>query len=112
MIRTDKNLPEEVSFAYVDFDFYEPTKLTLESLDKITPRGAVIIVDDYDFFSTGVKVAVDEWIEESNSDEIIYECLIPNARYGHFAVLTKKANKALRLTDIPLHSIAAGKLDR
>lgn len=97
LIHTDMNLPKEVSFAYVDFDFYEPIMLTLEFLHRITPAGAVIIVDDYDFFSTGAKAAVDEWIEKNNSIEIIYECFVPNTRYGYFAVLTKMANKRYKV---------------
>jgi len=89
LIHTDVSLPKEVSFAYVDFDFYEPIKITLEFLHRVTPKGAIIIIDDYDFFSTGVKTAVDEFLEERNSNEIIWEYIVPNARYGHFAVLTK-----------------------
>lgn len=86
----DSSLPEQVSFAYVDFDFYEPIKLTLGFLHRTTSIGAIIIVDDYDFFSTGVKTAVDEFLEEKNSTDVIYECLVPNTRYGHFAVLTRR----------------------
>ena len=84
-----RHLPEEVCFAYVDFDFYEPTRLTLDFLHRITPSGAIIIVDDYDYFSTGSKTAVDEFIEEKNMNEMQYECFVPNTRYGYFAVLTK-----------------------
>lgn len=83
------NLPKEVSFAYVDFDFYEPIKLTLDFLHGITSAGTIIIVDDYDFFSTGAKTAVDEFLEERNSSSVIYECMIPDTRYGHFAVITR-----------------------
>jgi len=90
LIHTDINLPKEVSFAYVDFDLYEPIKIALDFLHCITPIGAIIIVDDYDFFSTGAKSAVDEFIEERNTSRTIYECFVPNHRYGHFAVLTKK----------------------
>jgi len=90
VLHKDENLPEEVCFAYVDFDFYEPTKITLEFLHKTTPNGAMIIVDDYDFFSTGPKTAVDEFLEEKNSSAILYECLVPNTRYGCLAVLTKR----------------------
>ena len=90
LIHTDIGLPKEVSFAYVDFDFYEPIKITLEFLHRVTPTGAIIIVDDYDFFSTGVKAAVDEFVEERNSSELVYECFVPNPRYSHFAVLTKR----------------------
>lgn len=86
----DSMLPKEVSFAYVDFDFYEPIKLTLEFLHAITPRGAIIIIDDYNFFSTESKTAVDEFLQAKNSKEILYDCFVPNALYGYFAVLTKK----------------------
>ena len=95
VLRDDSSLPKEVSFAYVDFDFYDPIKLTLDFLHRRTSTGAIIIVDDYDFFSTGVKTAVDEFLEEKNSSAIIYECLVPDTRYGCFVVLTKGANKAL-----------------
>jgi O-methyltransferase len=93
LIHTDQNLPEEVCFAYVDFDFYEPIKVTLDFLHQITPIGAIVIVDDYDFFSVGSKTAVDEFIEEKNSSEMLYECFVPNTRYGYFAVLTKKGSE-------------------
>ena len=91
LLPKDRNLPKEVCFAYVDFDFYEPIKLALEFLHEITPCGAIIIVDDYDFFSTGSKAAVDEFLQEKNSNEMLYECFVPNTRYGYFAVLTKKS---------------------
>ena len=86
----DSNLPKEVSFAYVDLDLYEPIKLTLDFLHRTTSTDSIIIVDDYDFFSTGSKTAVDEFLEEKNSSAMIYECLVPNTRYGCFAVLTRR----------------------
>ncbi|HWR89727.1 MAG TPA: TylF/MycF/NovP-related O-methyltransferase [Dissulfurispiraceae bacterium] len=88
LIHEDKDLPGEVCFAYVDFDFYEPIKVALEFLHRVTSRGAIMIVDDYDFFSTGAKTAVDEFVEEKRS---IYECLIPDPCHGYFAVLSRKA---------------------
>jgi hypothetical protein len=89
VFKNDSNLPQQVSFAYVDFDFYEPVKLALDFLHQTTLAGAMIIVDDYDFFSTGVKAAVDEFLAEKNATSVIYECLVPNTGYGHFAVITK-----------------------
>jgi hypothetical protein len=89
LIHNDKNLPDTVCFAYVDFDFYEPIMVALEFLHKVTPEGAVIIVDDYDFFSTGAKTAVDEFVADKNSRGIRYDCHIPDIRYGYFAVLQK-----------------------
>lgn len=91
LIHEDTVLPKEVSFAYVDFDFYEPIKITLDFLHHVTPSGAIIIVDDYDFFSTGAKTAVDEFVDSKKSVGADYECFIPNTCYGHFAVLTKEA---------------------
>lgn len=90
VVQRDQNLPDKVCFAYVDFDYYEPTKIALEFLHRTTPSGAILIVDDYDYFSTGAKAAVDEFTRERNSHEICYACFVPDARYGHFAVLTKK----------------------
>jgi O-methyltransferase len=90
VLRDDPNLPQEVSFAYVDFDFYEPIKLTLDFLHRTASSGAMIVVDDYDFFSTGVKAAVDEFLAEKNSQAMNYECFVPNTRYGCFAVLTRR----------------------
>jgi hypothetical protein len=47
-------------------------------------------VDDYDYFSTGVKSAVDEFLEEMNMSSKVYECFVPDTLYGHFAVLTRE----------------------
>ena len=54
--------PKKIAFAYLDFDFYQPTLDVLNVIDKILIRNGIIIVDDYDFFS-GVKTAVDSWHE-------------------------------------------------
>ena len=56
-------LPKKVSFAYLDFDFYQPTLDSLNFLQIALNIGGIIIVDDYDFFSTGAKTATDEWLE-------------------------------------------------
>lgn len=88
-IHNDKNLPDAVCFAYVDFDFYEPIKIALAYLHKVMPCGAMIVVDDYNFFSIGAKTAVDEFVEEQNSTETLYELFVPDVRYGYFSVLTK-----------------------
>ncbi len=59
------NFPKEISFAYLDFDFYKPTKDVLEVINPLLKKNSQIIVDDYDFFSTGVKKAVDDWFDNS-----------------------------------------------
>ena len=59
-------IPSKVSFAYLDFDFYQPTFDALNMLEKeIIVKNGIIIVDDYDFFSTGVKKAVDYWMNKN-----------------------------------------------
>jgi O-methyltransferase len=56
--------PNEISFAYIDFDFYEPIKTGLTIVkDRLHPKG-IIVVDDYGFFSAGAQTAVDEFIQE------------------------------------------------
>lgn len=90
VLKHDLGLPRRVGFAYVDLDLYEPIRVTLDFLHQTTSTGAMIVVDDYDFFSTGAKTAVDEFLEEKNASAVIYECLVPNTRYGNFAVLTRR----------------------
>ena len=89
VLKEDSNLPKEVSVAFVDFDFYEPIKLALDFLHQIPSIGAIIVVHDYDGFVTGPKSAVDEFLTEKNVSEMIYECYVPDVRYGHMAILTR-----------------------
>ena len=90
VLTEDSNLPKKISFAYVDFDFYNPIKITLNFIHDVSSAGTIIIVDDYGFFSAGAKTAVDEFLEEMNTSETTYDCIVPDSRFGHFAVLTKK----------------------
>ena len=84
--KKDSGFPTKVSFAYIDFDFYEPIKIALEYLDTVSAVGAVFVVDDYDFFSTGVEKAVKEFLENRGDR---YELFVPEKVHGAFAVLTK-----------------------
>jgi O-methyltransferase len=79
-------LPEQVAFAYVDFDFYEPIKDALEFLDARMPAGGRIVVDDYGFFSEGAQLAVDQFVAAAG-DRYKFEMPLPFA--GHFCVLSK-----------------------
>ena len=54
------DLPTKVRFAYLDVDLYAPIKLALEWLASVMDAGAVVVVDDYGFFSSGVEQAVGE----------------------------------------------------
>lgn len=82
----NNKLPESVSFAYVDFDFYGPIKTTLEYLHPILSSRGIILVDDYSFFSTGVKKAVDRFVLDKKDN---YKINCPSNTYGHFIILEK-----------------------
>lgn len=76
--------PARVCFAYVDFDFYAPIAHALAYLDRhLTPNGR-IVVDDYDFFSTGAKTAVDEFVQRHDGR---YELVMPASFAGKFCLL-------------------------
>lgn len=80
--------PERVAFAYVDFDFYAPIRQALEYLDRTLSPGGWVVVDDYDFFSTGAKQAVDEFVARRGAD---YEFSRPLPFAGHFCLLRRRA---------------------
>jgi hypothetical protein len=84
---TKFDFPKQVSFAYVDFDFYNPIKVALEYLHNVLSHDGKIIVDDYGFFSEGAKTAVDEFLM-THPNEYRSELPIPSA--GKFIVLHKK----------------------
>ncbi len=88
IIKENVNLPDKVSFAFVDFDLYEPIRDALIILHDKTSRGAIIIVHDYGGFMTGPKSAVDEFLLEKNSIELTYEFSEPSF-YPFSAILTK-----------------------
>jgi len=85
VFEANNDLPQKVSFAYIDFDLFTPTRSALEFLLTRTDQGAIIIVDDYDFFSTGVKKAVDEFVLANPQ----FKIQIPHDDFGHFAVIKK-----------------------
>lgn len=80
--------PATVAFAYIDFDFYEPIRLALDYLERHLPVGGQIVVDDYDFFSTGAKAAVDEFMARRGA---AYAFRLPPAFAGHFCLLERRA---------------------
>jgi len=83
--------PDEVCFAYVDFDFYEPIAHALAYLDRHLSAHGRIVVDDYDFFSTGAKTAVDEFMHQHNNG---YELSLPKPFAGNFCLLRRKSSGA------------------
>ena len=83
-----ESLPDEVSFAYIDFDLYEPIMIALEYLGHHLSPGGIVIVDDYDHFSTGAKSAVDQFVLEHAEDDTRFTIRIPDRHYGAFAILS------------------------
>lgn len=53
---TYQELPDTISFALVDFDLYEPTKLALEEVYPRLSEGGVIVIDDYDHGAYGLSM--------------------------------------------------------
>ncbi len=81
-------LPTKVCFAYVDFDFYEPTLLALNLLDARLSEDGSILLDDYGYFSSGPETATQEFLQAKQGQ---YQLTIPPPFTSGFAVLTKKA---------------------
>lgn len=77
---------QQISFAYIDFDLYEPIRIALEFLNQRVAKGGTIIVDDYDFFSTGAKTAVDEFI---CTHKDYYSLEIPKECAGKFCIIQR-----------------------
>jgi hypothetical protein len=87
--KTIKNFkfPKIVAFAYLDFDFYEPILDVLKTIEKKLIKNSIIIVDDYDFFSSGVKKAVDEWLKPRKKK---FNFKIFKSSQSSFIKITKK----------------------
>lgn len=79
--------PSPVCFAYVDFDFYEPIAHALAYLDTHLAPGGRIVVDDYDFFSTGAKTAVDEFLQRTAGR---WQMELPQGFAGKFCLLRRR----------------------
>ncbi len=82
-----KKLPDKVCFSYVDFDFYNPILVALRFLGEHLVDGGFIVVDDYDYFSSGAKTAVEEFLKEQNGK---FTIILPHKFAGHFCILEKR----------------------
>ena len=77
---------ESLAVFRLDGDLYESTMDALVAREPKVSEGGFVIVDDYDFFSTGAKTAVDEFTaDHANS----WSVTIAPREYGHYAVLTR-----------------------
>lgn len=87
VIKNCKKLPKEICFAYVDFDLYKPTLTALNFLNEHLIKKGHIIIDDYNYFSKGVKTAVDEFLKDNINN---YDVVLPNKFAGNFCILQKR----------------------
>jgi len=79
--------PKKVAFALVDVDFHDPTRTILEFLHPRISRGGHIFVDDYGFFSSGVKSAVKKFLKKYSR---YYKLIIPPKYAGFFCILKRR----------------------
>lgn len=82
------DVPTQVAFAYVDFDFHDPILLALRFLDRTMPPGGFVVVDDYGFFSEGAQIAVDSFVAEGAGR---WRLLMPHPAAGKFCILERLA---------------------
>ena len=59
------NLPKKISILRLDTDFYESTKIELETFYPLLSQKGVLIIDDYGDFP-GCRKAVDEYFLNKN----------------------------------------------
>lgn len=65
----DRDIPENIAFAYLDGDYYHSIKIPLQLIEPKLAPGATIIVDDYGNQALpGARRAVDEWCREHRLD--------------------------------------------
>lgn len=59
---TPQDMPNGIAFAFLDGDFYESIRFSLEVITSRLQKGACIVIDDYQSESLpGAKKAADEW---------------------------------------------------
>ena len=77
---------QEFIFVHLDVDLYQPTLDSLDFFYSKLKKNGVIIVDDYDFFSTGVKTSVDEWFKINSKS---FNKKIMKTKSASFAILER-----------------------
>lgn len=63
-LRIASNLPRQIAALRLDTDWYDSTKIELETLYPLLSPGGVLILDDYGIW-TGQKEAVDEYFADN-----------------------------------------------
>ncbi len=77
---TENDVPRQISFAFLDSDYYLSIKASIKLIERNLSKGAVVVVDDYNNEALpGVRKAVEEWqrtkgyrIQVQNSLAIIH----------------------------------------
>ena len=63
----DDDVPDKISFAFLDGDYYESIWTSLKLIETRLSRGAIVVVDDYAKNALpGASKAVDEWLKNKN----------------------------------------------
>ncbi len=78
--------PDEIAFAHIDCDWYDPVKLCLE---RIVPRlsiGGYVVLDDYNDYG-GCRRSVDEFLESHAEVDVV-------ASAPNFVVQKRRATSA------------------
>ena len=74
---TDEDLPEKITFAFLDGDFYESIRDSLKLIDGKMVEGGIIVVHDYmNLALPGVKKAVDEWLINKQVKQNTFQSMI------------------------------------
>ena len=72
-----EDLPSEIALAFLDGDFYESIKESLNLVaDKMSKNGIIMVHDYYNPALPGVKKAVDEWLSGKNQKVQFFHSII------------------------------------
>ena len=70
------DLPNEIAFAFLDGDFYESIKTSLELVwPRMNEKGVIVIHDYNNQALPGVTLAVDEWVNDKSCKVEQYQSL-------------------------------------
>ena len=68
----EQDVPEQISFAFLDGDYYESVRVPLKLIEHKLTSGAVVVVDDYaNEALPGAARAVDEWRRQTDLDTML-----------------------------------------
>lgn len=72
-----EDLPSEIALAFLDGDFYESIKESLDLVaDKMSKNGIIMVHDYHNPALPGVKKAVDEWLSGKNQKVQFFHSII------------------------------------